>query len=93
MNQDIHLVIDFGTTNSLVAYADSKGAHEPILIPGQTEGTPVVRSLLYFQEDHEPVFGIEAQKQFVANNYEGRLLRSVKKFLAQESFKGTQIGQ
>ncbi len=93
MNQDIHLVIDFGTTNSLVAYADSKGAHEPIHIPGQTEGTPVVRSLLYFQEDHEPVFGIEAQRLFVANNYEGRLLRSVKKFLAQESFKGTQIGQ
>ncbi|MDX2054579.1 MAG: Hsp70 family protein [Polyangiaceae bacterium] len=85
--------IDFGTSNSLLAAANANEVHPPIpLDPGAADPT-LLRSVLYFPERGRCSFGSRAFSDYVDNGMQGRLLRSLKRFLPSRAFTNTQIGQ
>ena len=51
-----------------------------------------MRSIFYTLDQKKWVYGIDAIEQYTENAAEGRLFRSIKKFLPEASFKGTSIG-
>lgn len=75
--------IDFGTTNSVLA----------VLNVDQKEIIKVFKesSLLYFNNSKECYTGDIAISQYLDNNMQGRLLKSVKTLLPQSSFTFTYI--
>ncbi len=85
------LAIDFGTSNSLVAAAGENVLYDPIpLDPGASDPT-IFRTLLYFPNQNKVYYGSEAVSQFVINQSDGRLIRSIKRQLPNRSFVGTFI--
>ena len=84
--------IDFGTSNSLLAAANAEATSPPIpLDPGAGDPT-LLRSLLFFGEAGHFSCGAAAIRDFVENGLQGRFIRSIKKYLPDRSFSGTQIG-
>ncbi len=83
--------IDFGTSNSLLAAADENRVYSPIPLDPHAVDPTILRTLLYFQSVKDCYFGAQALKEFVHNDLQGRLIRSVKRFLPMRSFKGTFI--
>jgi hypothetical chaperone protein len=84
--------VDFGTSNSLLAAASEDATCPPIpLDPGSPDPT-ILRSVLFFDGQSRFSCGQAALTEFVANGMQGRLLRSIKKYLPDRSFSGTQIG-
>lgn len=84
--------IDFGTSNSLLAAADSRTTHAPIPLERGTSRDPtILRTLLYFPTQEQCFYGTEAVEQFLQNEMQGRFLRSLKRFLPVRSFIGTWI--
>jgi hypothetical chaperone protein len=84
--------IDYGTSNSLLVHARGRQVSAPLALdPGASDPT-VLRSLMYFRDVKESHFGQAALREFVAQDLEGRLVRSVKKFLPSRAFTGTVIG-
>lgn len=81
--------IDFGTSNSLLNYVSDDGKITPV--PMEPQGGKVLRSLLYTPTQNSWFFGNEAIDQYVANDGEGRFLRSIKKFLPEPTYTGTTI--
>jgi hypothetical chaperone protein len=75
--------IDFGTTNSVLAVLD---IHEKKIVKVFKES-----SLLYFNSSKIFFTGEEAINQYLSNNMQGRLLKSVKTLLPQSSFTYTYI--
>lgn len=83
--------IDFGTSNSLVAAANRERIFAPIpLDPANTDPT-VFRSVLFFPNMKQVFYGAEAIKQFYNNQGDGRLIRSIKKYLPSRTFVGTYV--
>ncbi|MBL7716769.1 MAG: Hsp70 family protein [Bdellovibrionales bacterium] len=89
------LAIDFGTSNSLVCLVDGKKVSPPLALDHEATDPVVFRSVLYMTPK-ETFYGARAVKQFLedelSGGVEGRLLRSIKRFLPQRTFGGTQIG-
>ena len=83
--------IDFGTSNSLLAAATADGVVPPIPLDPFSKNPEILRSLIYFANRKQAFFGAQAIEEFVARDLEGRLIRSVKRFLPMRSFLGTQI--
>jgi hypothetical chaperone protein len=83
--------IDFGTSNSLLAAADDRTIHAPIPLEPEAPDPAILRSILFFPSRKQVYYGARAIREFVANDLEGRLVRSVKKFLPIRSFIGTFI--
>lgn len=84
--------IDFGTSNSLLAAASSERVFPPAPIdPGAADPT-ILRSALYFRRLEAGHFGSEAIGALVADGFQGRLIRSIKRHLPSRSFVATQIG-
>lgn len=83
--------IDFGTTNSLLAAANAKETCPPIPLDDAASDPTILRSLLFFGHN-EFSCGAVAIRDFVASGMQGRLIRSIKKFLPDRGFAGTQIG-
>ena len=83
----MYLGIDFGTTNSAIAAADSSGNVE--LVPLQ--GAPYWRTVLYFEQGGRLSAGAPAIARYVETQGEGRLVQSIKSHLASSAFKSTQI--
>lgn len=84
--------IDFGTSNSLLAAADAESTSPPVpLDPGAADPT-LLRSLLFFGEQGRCSCGTAAIGDFVESGMSGRLIRSIKKYLPDRGFAGTQIG-
>lgn len=83
--------IDFGTSNSLLAAAAPGRVFAPAPLDKGAENPSVLRSVLYFSEG-EQAFGSDAVKRLVANGFEGRLIRSIKRHLPSRSFTATRIG-
>ncbi len=79
--------IDFGTTNSAVAIADSAGAVQ--LVP--LADAPYWRTVLYFEPGGGIAAGAPAIARYLETEGEGRLIQSIKSHLASASFKTTQI--
>ena len=84
--------IDFGTTHSLLAPVK---AGDDSLLPLKIDPTAldptVLKSVLLFAENSQVFFGDQAIKEYAERAGEGRLLRSIKKFLPRKSFISTQI--
>ncbi|MFO0745492.1 MAG: Hsp70 family protein [Myxococcota bacterium] len=97
--------IDFGTTNSALAWvADGAGAGDAVPTPRVAtfplHGRPVTtfRSILYFETECEWIrgrpeawVGPTAIEQYLATDGEGRLMQSMKTFLASQLVKGTNV--
>lgn len=83
--------IDFGTTNSLLAAANAEMVHPPIALDRLAPDATVLRSVLYFPDAHHCHFGAAALAEYAAQGMQGRLMRSVKKYLPSRSFIGTYV--
>lgn len=81
--------VDFGTSNSLLNYVSDEGKITPV--PLDIGGNHVLRSLFYTPEKNVWFFGNEAINEYVARDGEGRFFRSVKKFLPEPSYNGTEV--
>ncbi|MCB0348960.1 MAG: Hsp70 family protein [Bdellovibrionales bacterium] len=88
-NKIISYAIDFGTSNTLITAVSKSGVSQPL--PIETSGHAIIKSLLFFNSDVEVSFGEEAIQQYTENDFEGRFIRSIKKFLPDEKFLGTNI--
>ena len=85
------LAIDFGTSNSLLAAATADGVIAPIpLDPTATDPT-VLRTVLFSPEKGKWFFGNNAIHEYQQHSADGRLFRSVKKYLPDGGFSGTQV--
>ena len=83
--------IDFGTSNSLLAAADHQKLYSPIPLDMSASDPTIMRSILYFPTMKQVYYGSKAISEFVNHDMQGRLVRSVKKFLPMRSFIGTFI--
>jgi hypothetical chaperone protein len=83
--------IDFGTSNSLLAAASAQASCPPVPLDDAAADPTVLRSLLFFGPNHFSC-GAAAVSEFVAGGMQGRLIRSIKKFLPDRGFSGTYIG-
>lgn len=88
--------IDFGTTNSAVAVADTQGDVRLVSLPasshrGGPSHTTYWRTLLYFEPDGELTAGAPAIERYLETEGEGRLVQSIKSHLASASFTRTVI--
>jgi hypothetical chaperone protein len=89
--------LDFGTTNSALALSDGEGAPRLARFVGPDEATPTFRSLLYFdrEDDRSPVEVHAGPAALVAylerEVHGGRLIQSMKSFLASRLFSATEI--
>lgn len=82
--------IDFGTSNSLLSYV-SPDFPEGKLVELDKSNGPILKSLIYTPNQSEWYFGEEAIHEREENDGEGRFFRSIKKFLAEPNFKGTEV--
>ena len=82
--------VDFGTTNSALSiYRNGK---VEILDVDEFNGNPsLLRSVLYFNEDDEIFAGQEAINHYVNDGAAGRFMQSIKTFLPNRSFEGTEV--
>ena len=83
--------IDFGTSNSLLAAADSSGPKPAIPLDPSAPDPTVLKSVFYTPEPGAWYFGADAIHQYGEHAAEGRLFRSLKKFLPENAFTGTAI--
>ncbi|MEQ1876441.1 MAG: Hsp70 family protein [Bdellovibrionia bacterium] len=84
--------IDYGTSNSLLAAADKNGTQGPIPLDQTNDDPTIFRSVIFFPAAGGSFFGKAAVKAYGDHRAEGRLLRSIKKYLPASSFSGTMIG-
>lgn len=89
--QNVTLAIDYGTSNSLAAAADSQFATAPLALDAQAADPSVFRSILYFPNGDTCFYGQTAIDEYTDRQAEGRLIRSIKKYLPSESFVGSWI--
>jgi len=89
--------IDFGTTNTVVALADSNGAVSPVCFSHADVAHEIFRSALCYEDIPgkprriESSAGPWAIEQFLATPYEHRFIQSFKSFAASPLFTSTQI--
>ena len=88
---DVWLAIDYGTSNSLVAATDAKTSTAPLAVDDEATDPTVFRSILYFPHGDLCFYGQRAIAEYMDRGAEGRLVRSVKKYLPSESFLGSWI--
>lgn len=91
MSDNIIYAVDFGTSNSLLAASVNGKPHQPIELDPTDKDPQILRSLIYFPLTGDPSFGKKAIDQYTEQGGEGRFIRSVKKHLPSELFRGTQI--
>ncbi len=72
------LGIDFGTSNSAMAWRSGQGLSEPLAVEGAATAMPT--ALFFNAEDHTTHFGRDAVAHYLAGT-EGRLMRSLKSLL------------
>lgn len=83
--------LDFGTTNSSVALARDREPPETLLFPSTEGPTDTFRSLLYFEPDGGAATGPTAIEKYLAATDKGRLIQSLKSFLASRLFTHTEV--
>jgi len=80
--------IDFGTSNSLLSFVED--GQKPRLLNLENDG-PILRSLIFTPEKNLYYFGAAAIEKYQELGGDGRLFRSLKKFLPEPGFKGTEV--
>src|SRR5262247_3907822 len=83
--------IDFGTTNSSVALARDDYSIEPVTFTTTSGPTETYRSVLYFEPRVPGIGGPAAIERYLAADEKGRLIQSLKSFLASRTFTGTSV--
>lgn len=91
MPKKLIYAIDFGTSNSLVAAATPEGQIAPIPLDPDAYDPSILRTILYFPSMNEVFYGKRAIDEFTRRDMEGRLVRSIKKYLPVRSFVGTYV--
>lgn len=84
--------IDFGTSNSLASAASVEEVHPAIPLDAKASDPTILRSILHFSDAGECHFGAAALTEYIAGDMQGRLLRSLKRFLPSPAFSKTLIG-
>jgi hypothetical chaperone protein len=84
--------VDFGTTNSAVAFVDDDGAPRLAQFPTAHGPRPTFPSVLYFEPKQPSVAGAQAIERYLASETKGRFIQSLKAYLADRTFEGTGIG-
>lgn len=89
--------LDFGTTNSALALAPAEGAASLVPVRHKDELLSTFRSILYFEEGHRDAngrsdaFAGPAAIDAYLDGADGRLIQSIKSYLANPDFTSTQI--
>lgn len=83
--------IDFGTSNSLLGAATKEELFPPVPLDPFARDSSILRSILFFPNPQECFFGAKAIDEFSKHDMQGRLIRSIKKFLPVRSFVGTYV--
>jgi hypothetical chaperone protein len=90
--------VDFGTTNSVVAFVDPSGTTTAVRYPLGMAELDVIRSVLCFWNDGTKdrvalrhAVGPEAIAAYLDDPLESRLMMSLKSYLAQRSFTETRV--
>jgi hypothetical chaperone protein len=83
--------IDFGTTNSSVALARDDGSIESVQFRTTAGTTETYRSVLYFEPGAPGIGGPVAIERYLEADDKGRLIQSLKSFLASRVFTGTSV--
>lgn len=84
--------IDYGTTNSLIAGALDGEVMPPLkLNPEDAGGGQTLKSVIFADNQLGWSFGAEAVNNYTENPTAGRLFKSIKKFLPDESFEKTRV--
>ena len=90
--------IDFGTTNSAVAVANDGGGVALAHFTEKDGLSETFRSILYFERtegelarDRVAVGGEEAIERYLASDGSGRLVQSLKSYLADRAFASTNL--
>src|SRR3954454_19452330 len=84
--------VDFGTTNSAVAFVDRTGTAQLAQFPSVHGPRPTFPSVLYFDPKKPSVAGADAIERYIASETKGRFIQSLKAYLADRTFEGTAIG-
>jgi hypothetical chaperone protein len=85
--------MDFGTSNSLVGMVSKSQHISNLPIDPLASDPSVMRSLVYFLNEDRAYYGIEAIREYIENDFDGRLFRSFKSHLSNPSYFGTLIGK
>lgn len=85
--------LDLGTTNSAIAVVDDASGERVELARFEHEGgiSDTFRSILYFRQGEKPVGGPQAIDRYLASEGDGRLIQSMKSYLADSTFQATNI--
>jgi hypothetical chaperone protein len=90
--------LDFGTTNSAIGVAEADGTVRLARFPSGAGLTETFRSILYFAADRRdargrlaPVAGPRAIETYLEADGQGRLVQSLKSYLADRGFLATSI--
>ncbi len=96
--EDIRFGLDFGTTNSSIALANGDGAVEVVRFQHAGGSTESFRSLLYlekYREGHRTTIasysGPAGIERYLQADDKGRLMQSLKSFLASRSLQATEV--
>jgi hypothetical chaperone protein len=84
--------VDFGTTNSAVAFVDGSGSPRLVQFPSAHGPRSTFPSVLYFEPKKPSVAGADAIDRYLASESRGRFVQSLKAYLADRTFEGTGIG-
>src|SRR5436190_2614967 len=84
--------VDFGTTNSAVAFVDASGTAQLTQFPTAHGPRPTFPSVLYFEPKKASVAGAAAIERYLASETKGRFIQSLKAYLADRTFEGTGVG-
>lgn len=85
------LGVDFGTSNSLVCPVDGERAFSPLELDDFASDSSILKSVMYTPSRDTWFFGQKAIAEYMQHLGEGRLLRSVKKYLPDRFFDQTMI--
>ena len=84
--------VDFGTTNSAVAFVEGSGPPHLAHFPSAHGPRPTFPSVLYFEPKSRSTAGSAAIERYLASESKGRFIQSLKAYLADSTFEGTGIG-
>lgn len=85
--------VDFGTSNSLLVAVNPAGQTRVVPLDPEAPDPSVMKSVLFFASGAGWSFGAKAISEYSVHGARGRLLRSIKKYLPDPSFRGTRIGE